>query len=191
MSRGSQPTPVDLGVMLEQHRAALYGFVRLNAGRLVLRRDTCGDIVQSVFRELLRVRDRFRYDGDAALRKWLCTTALRKIQDRIKYHRRQRRDVLREVPLEGSAPLDDEGSEWLMEAYQTVFTPSRDAMAREELARVEAAFEKLPPAYRKVITMCRIAGLDPAEVAAETGQTAEAVRVQLYRALARLAALLR
>ena len=63
-------------------------------------------------------------------------------------------------------------------------------MAREELERIESAFDRLPEEYREVITLARIAGLSRAEIAERMGRREGAVRTLLSRALARLAELL-
>ena len=69
-------------------------------------------------------------------------------------------------------------------------TPSREAIAREQLGRVEQAFESLPDDYRRVITLSRIVGLSHAEIAEVLGRTPGAVKTLLNRAVVRLTSLL-
>jgi len=59
-------------------------------------------------------------------------------------------------------------------------------MAREELRRVEAAFERLPADYREIIVLARIVGLAHGEIARQLGRTPSSVRNALYRGLALL-----
>jgi RNA polymerase sigma-70 factor (ECF subfamily) len=59
---------------------------------------------------------------------------------------------------------------------------------RERIARLEAAFDRLPADYREVITLTRIVGLPHREVAEAMGRSETASRMLLYRALAELAA---
>ena len=62
--------------------------------------------------------------------------------------------------------------------------------AREEVLRIEQAFEELPENFREVITLSRILGLSHREIAEQTGSTEGATRALLFRALARLSRLL-
>jgi RNA polymerase sigma factor (sigma-70 family) len=75
----------------------------------------------------------------------------------------------------------------LLACYRAFYTPSQQAAAREELERVEGAFDRLPEQYRQVIVMAKIMGLSRAEIAVELGRTELAVRTLLSRALAQLA----
>jgi RNA polymerase sigma factor (sigma-70 family) len=63
-------------------------------------------------------------------------------------------------------------------------------MRLEDMHRLEVAFDHLPEHYRDVIVMARLQGMSRAEIAQRTGSTERAVRILLYRALARLAELL-
>ena len=74
--------------------------------------------------------------------------------------------------------------------YATLFSPSQAAIAREDLDRLERAFEQLPADYQQVIRLARIVGLSHAEIATEIGRSEGAVRVFLHRALGRLGLLM-
>jgi RNA polymerase sigma-70 factor, ECF subfamily len=130
--------------------------------------------------------DRFQYRGEAGFKSWLYTTALRKIANRYKYYGAEKRDVGREV---AAAPSSASAAS-LLDCYHTFYTPSQDAIQREELARIESAFDQIPDNYREVITLSRVVGLSRAEIAAELGTTEDAVRGLLSRALSRLSTIL-
>jgi RNA polymerase sigma factor (sigma-70 family) len=78
----------------------------------------------------------------------------------------------------------------LASAYATCITPSRDASAREQVERFEAAYRRLGKTDREVIALARVAGLPHAEVAAQLNITPEGSRTLLRRALIRLSALM-
>jgi RNA polymerase sigma factor (sigma-70 family) len=78
----------------------------------------------------------------------------------------------------------------MLACYASLSSPSRAAMAREGVARIEAAFARLPEHYREVITLARIVGLSQEELAEVTGRSVASARNLLTRALVRLAALL-
>lgn len=170
-----------LAEALERMRSRLTAFVRVHVDATVRAHESCSDIVQSVCREVLANRDRITFQGDEAFRAWLFTWALNKIRDRQCHWLAQKRDVRREQPVADGSVHD------ALVHYQTFATPSREAMLHEQVERIEAAFDRLPPQYREVISLARIAGLSHAEIAAQLGSTPGAVRTQLNRALVRLA----
>jgi RNA polymerase sigma-70 factor (ECF subfamily) len=172
--------------LLERFLPGLRAFVRLRAGAMIRAKESVSDLVQSVCREVLENVDQFRYGGEAGFRQWLYTAALRKIGRRWKYYKADKRDAAREVPLDRRSSADDEESR-LLEAYRSFYTPSHHAGIREELARLEDAFEKLPPDYQEVIVLARIVGLSREEIGQQMGRSEGAVRTLLSRALAQLA----
>jgi RNA polymerase sigma-70 factor (ECF subfamily) len=185
-SRGDVPS---IDKLLERHLSGLHAFLRLQAGELLRRKESCSDLVQSVCREVLQDLGGFEYRGEAAFRQWLFTAAQRKLIDRHRFYKQQRRDAGREVSP-ATAVGSSAGDADVLGVYRTFCTPSKDAMLREELARVEAAFEALTPEYRQVITLARIVGLPHKEIAAQMGRTEVATRHLLARALARLGSVL-
>jgi RNA polymerase sigma-70 factor (ECF subfamily) len=60
-------------------------------------------------------------------------------------------------------------------------------MKREELERVERAFDTLRDEQREVISLAHVVGMSRAEIAAQLGKSEGAVRTMLSRALAELA----
>ena len=182
-----------LEVLLERYLPQLRAFVRLRAGALVRARESSSDLVQSVCREVLEHIDRFQHPSESAFKRWLYTTALRKILNRRDFYLAQKRDVLREVPIEAGAsnasgsPERDRG---LLACYGRFSTPSRGAMLREEIERIESAFELLSEEHREVITMAHVVGLSRKEIAESMGRSEGAVRVLLHRALVKMSGLL-
>ena len=175
-----------LDALLERHLPNLLTYVRLHAGPLLLGKESAIDLVQSVCRQVLGELDRFEYRGEPAFRKWLFTTALNKIRKRHRYWRAEGRDPRREAAPAGSTSGFDLGA--LAVSYTT---PSRVAIAEEDMARLEHAFDQLSDDDKKVITLSRILDLPHRDVAQELGRSEGATRVMLHRALYRLGALLK
>lgn len=169
-----------LDELLGAELPALQAYLRLRADPRLRARESVSDLAQSVCREAIEHADRFRFPDEHGFRRWLFTTARRKLLDRQAFHFAQRRDAGRE--------LDEEPPAGVAAVYASLVTPSRDAVAREELERVERAFAALPEEYREVITLQRIAGLSHAEIGEQLGKSEGAVRMLLHRALARLVA---
>ena len=174
-----------LEVLLQRYLPALRGFVRLRTGAVLRARESSSDLVQSVCREILTNMDRFQYRSETGFRQWLYATALRKIQNRVEYHQAQMRDPANEVNLQQNSDAGD-----LLDCYGSFCTPSRELMSREEIARIEAAFDQLPEDYREAIVLAKVVGLSRAEMAEKTGRTEGAVRTLLSRALSKLAEIL-
>ena len=65
-------------------------------------------------------------------------------------------------------------------------TPSRDAIGREEVERLESALDRLSDEHREVIILARIIGLPHADIAEQMDRTASATRKLLGRALTKL-----
>ena len=158
--------------------------VRLRSDWLIRRKESESDLVQTVCRQVLENLPDYRGDTEASFKSWLSTIVLRKILDRRKYYGAEKRDVGKEVRM----PSDTASS--LVNCYATVGTPSRHAVAEEEVRRIEKAFDLLPEDYREVLSLGCLAGLPHREVAVEMNRSEPSVRKLLSRARARLAILL-
>ncbi len=171
------------------HLAGLRAYVRARLGAGLRAREESVDIAQSVVREALADLPEFRFQGAGSFGRWLVVRAENKLRDRGRFWRRDKRDRGLEVEIDargaGGRPVDAIEAELL-----SLATPSRAAVAREELERVERALAELPEDYRRAILLTRIAGLSHAEAAREIGRTEAATRIVLSRAMARLAMLL-
>ena len=166
--------------LLERMLPDLRAYVRLRTGPLIRRHEAHSDIVQSICREILTHADRFQHPTEGAFRRWLFTTALRKLSNKRDHLVAERRDV-------GRKETEDASDIALMAAYARVATPSQHAAVREDLERGEAAMESRTEEERSLIVLSRIVGCSRNEIAEEMGITSGAVRMRLHRALAKLA----
>ena len=173
--------------LLRQVLPQIEAYVRLNAGQLLRSHESSADVVQSVCRQVIVELDGFRGSGAAQFRSWLSKLALRKIQMRHRFLTAQRRDRRRERPLPAESDTEPDQNYQLLTCYATFCTPSRNASAREEVARIEAAVQQLPDDQRRVLTLACVVGLSHREIARELGKDEPAVRKLLSRARARLA----
>lgn len=174
--------PAAIADVLRAYLPRLSRFVHLRLGeRLHVREDTL-DIVQSTVRELLAEPD-FEWRGEVEFRGWLFQAAVNKIREKARFHGAGKRSSDRERPL-ADCETDLAG------AIADLASPSRAAIAKEELERLEAAFAGLTEAQREVLTLARIAGLPHAAIAQRLGKSEVAVRQLLVRALAALGAAL-
>jgi RNA polymerase sigma-70 factor (subfamily 1) len=172
--------------LLAPHVGAIGAVVRLEFGEKFRKRESVSDLVQSVCREVLERIDVFRGASERSFRAWLMAIARGVVADRARYHGADRRDPRHEVriPDHGSVEAG------ILACYATLSTPSRQAMAHEQMERLEAAFDLLSDEHRRVLTLATIGNLSHREIAAELACSEEACRKLLSRARAKLAVLL-
>ncbi len=190
MPHGSDPSPpprptepaAAMETLLERNLPGLQAFVRLRAGPSLLSHESSSDLAQSVCRELLENRDRYRHQGEEEFRRWLYTTASRKIANRHAFHRAHIRNADRHAAVDAAG--DDPA---LLDACRRVSTPSGRLVSAEEVARIEAVLGSLSEERREVILLSRVAELSHREIAEHQGRSEAACRVLLHRALADLA----
>ena len=177
----SQGDPASIADLLRAYLPRLQRFVHLRLGEQLRKREDTLDIVQSTVRELLEEKQ-FEVRGEIEFRAWLFQAALNKIREKVRFHGADKRAMEREVGVSTQGAFD------LGEAVRDLATPSRVAMAREELDRLEAAFGQLTEPQREVLTLSRVAGLPHAVIAERLGKSEVAVRQLLVRAMAALGA---
>jgi RNA polymerase sigma-70 factor (ECF subfamily) len=175
---------VAIDSLLQRHIDGLRGFIRLRCGALIRDRESCSDIAQSVCREVLEDCEDFEYRGEAAFRAWLFEKALSKIRNRARYWQAQKRDARRDQDLAANATEDH--AHLLSRYYATSLTPSRVAVGKEAVERVERAFDQLPPEQREVVLLARVVGLTRSEIATQLDRSEDSVRGLLARGLTRL-----
>lgn len=77
------------------------------------------------------------------------------------------------IPIEGVADLAE------IEVASDAPTPDRSVIARDEVRRLEAALEKLPPRCREAVMLRRVEGLSRAEIALRMSISKETVGAHL------------
>lgn len=175
--------PAAIDSLMERHMPTLLAYMRSRMGELLARKESAADLAQSVCREALGELQHLEDRGQVAFQGWLFALARSKIRDRYRYYRAEKRDAARER----SSPQSGFDLGMLL---PSTTSPSQNAIRGEELAKLEAAFTRLPEDYREVLTWSRVLGLSHAEIAEEMGRSEGAVRVLLHRALVRLGYLL-
>lgn len=168
--------------LIERYLPDLERFVDQQAGAALRRRESASDLVQSACREALEglADGRFEYRGESEFRAWLFQVALRKVQQKGRFHGAERRSPAAEIDV---SPSHAE------QLFATLRTPSRSAEDREERRRFAAAFERLDAQQQQMIVWAHIDGLSHRQIAERLGASEGSSRVMLARALSRLAQL--
>lgn len=165
-----------LGHLLVRFLPDLRAFVRLQLGAELREREAVSDVVQSVCLELLRNPARFDFRGEPEFRGWLFQAVANELRDKRRYWNAKKRRPRSDL-------LDDEA---LLAAYHSL-TPSQVAIAREDLQRIEHAFERLSEQHARILLLHRFAGLDISALAEIFERSPEATRKLLHRAQVALA----
>lgn len=180
-SRGNDEAIVRL---LERHLPPLRAYIRLRMGERIRRWESETDVAQSVCVDVLSNLGRFTYQGEAAFRQWLFTAALRKLVEMDRNLTAAKRNVDLHATHAPGSTFGDPMDRFICRALGT---PSKQAVGREMLDRIERALDTMTENEREVILLSRLAGLSNADIADKMEKNEKAVRVMLCRALAHLA----
>ena len=158
--------------LLEHHREPIYRLVR----NLVRDDEEAKDITQQAFISGFAAIKRF--DSAQSFRNWMSRIAINKCRDWA------RRRAVRQLLWSGDA------EEATLLAADDDPGPERLTMARRELANVMRAIDALPQRLKEVIVLRSVEQLSQQECADILNITQKAVETRLYRARARLNAVL-
>lgn len=151
----------------DEHRDRVYGFLVRLSGRT----DVAQDLFQETFLKLAKSATSLRPDTDIAA--WLFTVA----RNEFLSHRRKL----------GARPREEAEPDEPQHAAESSNDPERQLTAAREIARVETALAAVPEAYREVLLLVAVEGLETDQVCAVLGLKPDALRQRLSRARAMLA----
>lgn len=135
--------------------------------------DDVEDILQDIY---LRLYEAALKEIPTHSRQFVFTTARNLLVDRIRN--------AQIVPIEGVADLD------ALQVAQDLPGPDRSAIARDELRRLQAALDRLPPRAREAVVLARIEGLPGKEIARRMGLGETTVSYHLTNGIKQLADIL-
>jgi RNA polymerase sigma-70 factor (ECF subfamily) len=139
------------------------------------------DIVQQTLLDAHEKLDQFRGSSEGEMAKWLSQILSNNITDAIRALRRQKRDVARELPLQGGPQESFQSPAERIAADQT--SPSLCVHRAEQAFQLSEAIQSLPLPQQEVIVLHHLQGRSLAEVAASMDRSQSAVAGLLYRGL--------
>ena len=144
--------------LLDRCRLALAEQVRGQVGRRLRVKLDVEDVLQEVSLEACRAIGSFRGNTEGEFHAWLRKIMETVLLNQVRYYFcAQRRDLRRERRFGGDG---ENSSQWLERGLVAPNTsPTQQAARREGAARLAAALETLPPAYREVIVLRHLEGL--------------------------------
>ena len=158
--------------LLRRYKAPVFRLIRANIGDP----DEALDLTQESF--VAGFAALGRYDADRPFRIWIARIALNKCRDWAR-RRAVRSFFARALPLDSAHDVASDAP-----------APDAEAADRAELKRVRTAMARLAPNLREILILRGIEDLSQAESAELLQISEKAVETRLYRARAKLKALL-
>jgi RNA polymerase sigma-70 factor (ECF subfamily) len=172
-----------LGKVLEAARQYLLSIARQEFDPDLRAKNSPSDLVQETFVEAQRDFGQFQGDTEAELLAWLRQLLLHRVGKlRRRYRDTQKRRLAREVALGG----DDSSSGLAGGLMAEMPSPSGQAMEHEQDEVLQAALERLPDDYRRVITLRYQEQLSFDEIGQLLERSPDAARKLWARAVERL-----
>jgi RNA polymerase sigma-70 factor (ECF subfamily) len=169
-------SPEALDDLFREIGPPLLALIRMRLGPLLRRRVDSQDVLQATLLKAFTRLDQFEGSGSNTLMGWLAVIARNEVRDLADYHRRGRRDVGAEVPIEEEAAR--------LEAE--VRTLVRRLDLEEQQLRLERAIDDLKPEHREVILLRKYEDLTFEEIGRRLGRSPDACRMLLARAMTAL-----
>jgi RNA polymerase sigma-70 factor (ECF subfamily) len=172
-----------LGQALETFRAYLLLIADREMDPELRAKGGASDLVQETFLEAQRDFARFHGTSVEELRAWLRRLLLNNVANFTRqYRERAKREVAREVPLEGGGSSHERGAG----LAANTLSPSGEALAQEQAEALARAMERLPSDYRQVLALRHEEQLTFAQIGQHMQRTANAARMLWLRAVERL-----
>lgn len=140
--------------------------------RIVQDKDDVEDIVQEVFINTFRALKSFK--KEYSFFSWIYKIALNKGIDYL------RKKKLKTFSID--KPISSKDGEFQYEVPDSTYEPDKHIIASEKSALIQAAIDKLPPKYKRVIIMRHMEEKDYSEIAEELKLPIGTVKVHIFRA---------
>jgi RNA polymerase sigma-70 factor (subfamily 1) len=174
--------------LCSRYYSRILAAVRLRLGSALRRKLESCDVVQEVLIDALRQVHTFEFKTEGAFMHYLNRVVANKIRDQADHWNAQKRDIVKEVPLENPSSSAS-GNPLNTMADHAIPTPSKIVGLSEDLALLEEAMDRLAKDSeedRDLIFAVKLEGKTYAEIAEEKGRSTDAVRMAVKRATLRL-----
>ncbi len=158
--------------------------------RLRLKEDP-DDLAQTTFREATRDFDRYQYQGQGSLLRWLVQILQNKIRDKAEFYSAGKRDLSRERAMDAGTDNGD-SDPTPRDFVSSDLSVTRVVQRDENFELLRESLGELSEEHRKAISLVFFEGLQLREAGERMGgKTEDAVRMMLRRAEAKLGEKLR
>ena len=175
-----------LGQLCQVYSERVRWMMRLRMNKELRSKLESMDLAQDVLIHAIRGLGDFTYKNEGDFVRWLSTIAENVLRGNLKKLHAGKRDIRREVPLDGYGPTT--GSRLVVNPGPIdATTPSVIMSRKEELEKLEKAIDQLKPEYKEVIILTKIERLSYKEISERLGKSNDAVRKLISRAILALA----
>lgn len=190
VDRAQQGDGDALNDLFERYYDTMLAYARRRLGNKLRMKEDPDDLAQTTFREATRDFSGYVYRGEDSFLRWLSRILQNKIRDKAEFYSAGKRDISRELSLDGDDRDEDDRP-----AFQTAakdLSVTRHVQRDEEFDILREAISELKPDHRQAITKVVFQGLTLREAGEQMGgKTEDAVRMMLRRAERHLADLTR
>jgi RNA polymerase sigma factor (sigma-70 family) len=175
--------------LCEHYLNRVYSAVRLRLGAGLRAKLQSCDIVQDALLDVVNGAETFECRSEGRFLNYVNRVIENRIRDEADKWNAQKRDVKREIAIDGVRSPDNSSPMQLAEVRYAA-TPSMVAVRHEELSTLEKAMDLLgeqSEEYRELVIAVQLEGRTYVELAADLGKSADAIRMQCNRAQAELA----
>ncbi len=142
------------------------------------------DVLQDAYINVFRNITKFTPEGEDSFYRWIAAIVSQCFIDRVRYHRRQKRDVTREI---GRRNVSQSRRMTLLEMCKPeTSTPSRVMRREDAVGAMIGCIATLPKEYQHIVQRLYLEEATLAEVAAELEKSEDAVRRMAGRAIERM-----
>jgi len=174
----------EIDVVLSRYRGYLRMLAELQLDPRLRGKLDASDLVQQSMIQAYEAWDQLRGASDEERLAWLKTIVARNVLHALRDFRRAKRDVCRELSLEGIVDDSSARLESWLSAGQS--TPSGRVARAEQLLRIAGAVENLPQGQRDAVVLFYWQGCSLAEISVNLGRSVSAVVGLLHRGVTRL-----
>ena len=174
-----------LGRLCTVYGPRVLWLIRLRMGKELRSKLESMDLVQDVLVCALKDLGNFTYKTEGDFLRWLARIAENRLRDNLDKLHAEKRDIRKEVQLNGYRPTVEDSFIAALDAVDTT-TPSAIMSKREELDKLAKAIDTLKPEYREVIVLTKVEGLSYREIGDKLGRSTDAARMLFSRAMAAL-----
>ncbi len=174
----------EIDVVLKRYRGYLRMFAGLQLDPRLRGKLDPSDIVQQSMIQACDAWGQLRGASDGERLAWLKMIVARNVLHALRDFRRAKRDICREMSLEGVVDASSARLEGWLNARQS--TPSHCAERAEQLLQIASAVEDLPQGQRDAVMLFYWQGCSLAEISVNLGRSASAVAGLLHRGVTRL-----
>ncbi|MCA8979140.1 MAG: sigma-70 family RNA polymerase sigma factor, partial [Planctomycetes bacterium] len=168
-----------LEVLFARYVERVERIVYVRSGEFLRGRQESADLAQDVLLKMFMDIDRYEIRDDARFVDWAATICERTLRNRVRHHRAEKRDVVRERELDRRPGPD--GSVDAREAASPDASPQDQLGERERKQLVDDCLRELREDHRDVILLRDLAGADWDHVCEALGSVSKAAAQQLHR----------